>query len=75
MNALGVKARIKATVDISLGLVMALWVSALGTSFADIREVVMNNAGALMACVWCGAAFLRSPGGSSSNPSERCGCC
>lgn len=59
---MGVRARIKATVDISLGLVVALWVAALATACADIMEIVMNNTSAVMARVWCGAAFLRSPG-------------
>lgn len=75
LTDLGVRARLKATLDISLGLVVALWVTAHGVSFADITEVVMNSASAFMACVWCGAAFLRSPGWVSSNPSERCGRC
>jgi hypothetical protein len=39
-----------------------------------VREVVMNNANAVIkACVWCGAAFLRGPWWLSSNPNERCG--
>jgi hypothetical protein len=34
-----------------------------GNPFNFINEVLMNNANAVMACVWCGVAFLRGPGG------------
>ena len=60
---MGQKARIKATIDISLGLGLALLVVAFGQPFTHIMEVIMNNTSAVMAHVWCGAAFLRSLGG------------
>jgi len=57
---LGVKARIKAVVDVSFGLGLALLAVATGIRF-DVTEVIMNNTNAFAACVWCGASLLRGP--------------
>lgn len=65
---LGLKVRIKASIDISLGLVVTLLGAAFGTAFADIKEIIMNNVSAFTACVWCGVAFLRSPAGFKLQP-------
>lgn len=58
--------RVKAVVDISFGLGMALLAIEIGNSFTFAKEILMNNANAFMACVWCGVAFLRGPGGNAS---------
>ena len=58
-------------IDISFGLGLGLLVVAFGVSFTEIKEMLMNNANVVMASVWCGVAFLRRPGGISSNPDER----
>ena len=57
---MGVKARIKAVVDGSFGLGLALLAVATGIRF-DVTEVIMNNTNAFAACVWCGASLLRGP--------------
>jgi hypothetical protein len=56
--SLGLKARVKAVFEISFGLVVALLVVAPGSPVKIIKEVVViNNADAVTACVWCGVAF------------------
>jgi hypothetical protein len=56
-NDLGVTASINAHIDISFGLTIAAAVAVLKTA----KETIMGNLNGLMASVWCGAAFLRSP--------------
>lgn len=75
LQSLGLKARVKAAVDISFGLGLGLLVLVIGISFSEIKELLMNNAIVVKACVWCGVAFLRGPGGNSSNPNEGYDCC
>lgn len=62
-SSLGAKARISAAVDISFGLGISILAIASGYPFNFGYEVLMNNANAVMVCVWCGVAFLRGPGG------------
>lgn len=59
--SLGEKARFKVAVDISFGLGIALLAIVIGNPFTLAKEIIMNNANSVMACVWCGAAFLRGP--------------
>ena len=62
-SSLGAKARISAVVDVSFGLGIGVLAMVFGNSFNFVHEVLMNNANAVVACVWCGVAFLRGPGG------------
>jgi hypothetical protein len=55
---LGVKARIKAMVEISFGLGLSLWTVAIVNLVNIFKELLMIDSNAVMACVWCGAAFL-----------------
>ncbi len=62
MKDLGVKARIEAAIDISLGLRVTLLGIAAVVFANNIKEAVMVNANVVvMACVWCGVVFLRLP--------------
>lgn len=63
--SLGEKARFKVTADISFGLGMTLLAIVIGNPFNIAKEFMMNNANAVLACVWCGAAFLRGLGGNA----------
>jgi hypothetical protein len=69
-KGLGIKARIKATVDISFALVMTLWAAVLFT-FTSNLELIMGKSNALVACVLVGAASLRSPGWEIFSANER----
>jgi hypothetical protein len=57
---LGIKARIKATVSVSFGLVATLLGGAFVSQFSSLKEVIMNNSNAVAVVVWCGVALLRS---------------
>ena len=60
-SRLGVKARIKAALDVSFGLGLAS-LAVAAVSFVNVPlEVLMNNANAFVACVWCGVSLLRGP--------------
>jgi hypothetical protein len=62
-SSLGAKARFSAVVDISFGLGIGVLAMVFGNAFNFAHEVFMKNGNAVMACVWCGVAFLRGPGG------------
>ena len=68
---LGVKARISAVVDVSFGLGLGLLAIANLDVFSFAQEVYMSNTNAVMACVWCGVAFLRGPGGRELQPKRK----
>ena len=56
--SLGPKARFKAVVEISFGLGLTLLPVAIASAVNITKELFMIDANAVMACVWCGAAFL-----------------
>lgn len=63
---------IEAHIEISFGLD----IYSVNSFIETVKEVIMKNSNAILnfvlACVWCGAAFLRSLVEKTSNPSERC---
>ena len=71
ISGLEVRVHIEVHVAISFGL--EVFASVFGC-IVTFGEVFMENSFAifakLMACVWCGMAFLRSSGRENSNPNE-----
>lgn len=70
-KGLGVKARVKAAIEISFGLGIAALLLLAVNTLTGVREVIMNNVNVAMTCVWFGAVFLQVPGWLGSNPNER----
>lgn len=59
-KGLGIRARIKATLEISFALLMTLW-AVVSVTLTSASEIFMNQRNTLVACVFVGAASLRSP--------------
>lgn len=71
-TGLGKEVCIEAHIEISFGLDIY---HSVNSFIETAKEVIMKNSNAILhfvvACVWCGAAFLRSLVEKNSNLSER----
>ena len=65
----GKGASFEAHVDISFGLDIVLSISGfVEAAMEAIMEISNNLVLSVLASVWCGVAFLRSPGGKNLQP-------